>query len=104
MEPDHESWRGAFELYLQAFKEPRTPAEQKKLARILKKPIPEELQKYTFEYQAFLRGLGRMGISKLFDNYHPFSPSYTGSQISRPMVDCTDYTLILTTVALPTSP
>ncbi|KAG0706186.1 hypothetical protein DFH29DRAFT_996092 [Suillus ampliporus] len=63
LEPDRENWRKAFELYLQAFKEPRTPAEQKKLARILKKPIPEELQKDTFEYQAFLRGLGRMSLN-----------------------------------------
>lgn len=63
LEPDRENWRRAFELYLQAFKEPRTPAEQKKLARVLKKPIPEELQKFTFEYQAFLRGLGRMSLN-----------------------------------------
>ncbi|KAG1761207.1 hypothetical protein EDD22DRAFT_897873 [Suillus occidentalis] len=63
LEPDRENWRRAFELYLQAFKEPRTPAEQKKLVRILKKPIPEELQKFTFEYQGFLRGLGRMSLN-----------------------------------------
>jgi len=67
--PDRESWRRAFDLYLQAFKEPTSPVWHKKLTRILKKEIPEELQKDTFDYQAFLRGLGRMSLSKLLGNY-----------------------------------
>jgi hypothetical protein len=80
LEPDRENWRRAFELYLQAFKEPRTLAEQKKLARVLKKPISEELQKFTFEYQAFLRGLGRMSLSKLFHNCHVFARCFTSDR------------------------
>jgi len=63
LEPDRESWRRAFDLYLQAFKEPTLPVQQKKLARMLKKQIPQELQTDTFEYQAFLRGLGRMSLN-----------------------------------------
>jgi hypothetical protein len=62
---------------LQAFKEPKSPAQQKKLARILQKQIPEELQKDTFNYQAFLRGLGRMSLSKLLRNYHFFFALHT---------------------------
>ena len=73
LEPDRENWRRAFDLYLQAFKEPTSPIQQKKLARILKKQISQELQKDTFEYQAFLRGLGRMSLSELFGSYHTFS-------------------------------
>ncbi|OJA13935.1 hypothetical protein AZE42_01349 [Rhizopogon vesiculosus] len=63
LEPDRESWRRAFDLYLQAFKEPTFPIQQKKLVRMLKKQIPQELQTGTFEYQAFLRGLGRMSLN-----------------------------------------
>jgi hypothetical protein len=59
-------------LFLQAFKEPKSPAQQKKLARILQRQIPDELQKDTFNYQAFLRGLGRMSLSKLLRNYQFF--------------------------------
>lgn len=56
----------AHQLFLQAFKEPKTPPEQKKLARILKKPLTPELEKEIFEYEAFSRGLGRMSLSKSF--------------------------------------
>ncbi|KAI6126309.1 hypothetical protein EDD16DRAFT_313552 [Pisolithus croceorrhizus] len=63
VEPDRETWQKAFELYLQAFKEPKTALEQKKLAKILRKPIPESLQKELFGYDAFLRGLGRISLN-----------------------------------------
>ncbi|KAH7913647.1 hypothetical protein BJ138DRAFT_1145715 [Hygrophoropsis aurantiaca] len=63
VEPDRDNWRKAFELYLQAFKTPAQPAQQKKLARILKTPLPQEMDKEFFEYDAFLRGLGRMSLN-----------------------------------------
>lgn len=63
VEPDRETWQKAFELYLQTFKEPKTALEQKKLAKILRKPIPESLQKELFGYDAFLRGLGRISLN-----------------------------------------
>ncbi|KAL4065513.1 hypothetical protein V8B97DRAFT_1166233 [Scleroderma yunnanense] len=63
LEPDRETWRKAFQLYIQAFKEPKTTAEQRKLAKILRKPIPESLQREFFEYDGFLRGLGRMSLN-----------------------------------------
>ncbi|KAI6037978.1 hypothetical protein EDC04DRAFT_2896996 [Pisolithus marmoratus] len=63
VEPDREMWQKAFELYLQAFKEPKTALEQKKLAKILRRPISESLQKELFGYDAFLRGLGRISLN-----------------------------------------
>jgi hypothetical protein len=36
------------------------------LARILKKPLKEAIAKELFEYDAFLRGLGRMSLSNAF--------------------------------------
>ncbi|KAG9310945.1 hypothetical protein JVU11DRAFT_8819 [Chiua virens] len=59
-EPDRDSWKMAHELFLQTFKSPKAPDEQKKLAKILKRPIPESIQKDLFEYDAFLRGLGHL--------------------------------------------
>ena len=63
-EPDRESWKKAHELYLGAFKAPKAPDEQKRLTRILKRPIPESIQSMLFEYDAFLHGLGRMSLSQ----------------------------------------
>ncbi|KIJ18321.1 hypothetical protein PAXINDRAFT_167508 [Paxillus involutus ATCC 200175] len=62
-EPDRENWRKAYDLYLQAFKVPKSTDEQKKLAKILKKAVDETIQKELFEYDAFLRGLGRMSLN-----------------------------------------
>ena len=63
VEPDRENWKKAHELYLWTFKAPKASDEQKKLARILKKPIPESIERDFFEYDAFLHGLGRMSLS-----------------------------------------
>lgn len=63
-EPDRENWKKAHELYLWAFKVPKASDEQKKLAKILKKPVPESIQRELFEYDTFLRGLGRMSLSQ----------------------------------------
>ena len=63
VEPDRETWHRAFELYIQAFNAPESAGEQKKLAKILRRPIPETLHREFFKYDAFLRGLGRMSLS-----------------------------------------
>jgi hypothetical protein len=68
-EPDQESWQQLFKLYIQAFREPKSVPEQKKLARLLKKPLELEIEKELFEYGGFLRGLGRMSLSMSYNKY-----------------------------------
>ncbi|KAF9221748.1 SET domain-containing protein [Gyrodon lividus] len=63
VEPDRENWKKGYGLYLQAFKAPKSIDEQKKFARILKKAVSETIEKDLFEYDAFLRGLGRMSLN-----------------------------------------
>lgn len=63
LEPDQASWKMCFQLYLQAFREPKSAPDQKKLARILKKPLNPDVEKDLFDYDSFLRGLGRMSLS-----------------------------------------
>ncbi|KIK57606.1 hypothetical protein GYMLUDRAFT_229170 [Collybiopsis luxurians FD-317 M1] len=62
-EPDPQAWRKAFGLYMQAFKEPEAPIDQKKLARIIKKPVKAEISQGLFQYDAFLRNLGKMNLN-----------------------------------------
>jgi len=62
-EPDQLSWKMCYQLYLQAFRKPKSAADKKKLARILKKPLDTEIEEYFFDYDAFLRGLGRMSLN-----------------------------------------
>ena len=67
MDPEaaRDSWKKAYDLYLQAFKKPETLHEQKKLAKLLKKPLPADVEHDLFDYsQGFLRRLGMMGLSK----------------------------------------
>jgi hypothetical protein len=63
LEPDQASWKMCFQLYLQAFREPKSAPDQKKLARILKKPLNPDVEKDLFDYDSFLRGLGRMSLN-----------------------------------------
>lgn len=56
---------------MQAFKEPPSAAEKKKLVRLLKTPLPEDIDTELFSYDAFLRSLGRMSLSS---SRHAFSP------------------------------
>ena len=64
-EPSRESWKKAYSLYVQAFKEPKTMHEQKKLAKLLKKPLPADIEHDLFDYSlGFLRGLGMVSLSK----------------------------------------
>lgn len=63
-EPDRSSWKKAHQLCVQAFKEPKTVPEKKKLARLLKKPLPADVERELFEYDpCFLRNLGSMSLN-----------------------------------------
>ena len=62
-EPDRATWKRAYKLYAQAFQEPATDAEKKRLSKLLRKPLPQEVVELFFDYDAFLRGLGRMSLS-----------------------------------------
>jgi len=63
MESDESQWRNAFKLYVQAFKAPTSPTDARKLARIVKKPIKGEIYQGLFQYDAFLRNLGKMNLN-----------------------------------------
>ncbi len=63
-EPDRATWKKAYDLYLHAFKEATTPVEQKKLARILRKPLRPDIAQELFDYNGFLRHLGKMNLSE----------------------------------------
>ncbi|KAF9269757.1 SET domain-containing protein [Marasmius fiardii PR-910] len=56
-------WEKAFELYIQAFRHPTSNGDQKKLAKLYKKPLKPEIERELFEYEGFLRGLGRMSLN-----------------------------------------
>ncbi|KAJ3742873.1 hypothetical protein DFH05DRAFT_1498352 [Lentinula detonsa] len=62
-EPDSESWRMAFNLYMQAFKEPPTPPDQKKLEKLIKNPLRADITQGLFQYDAFLKNLGKMSLN-----------------------------------------
>ncbi|KAF8816928.1 SET domain-containing protein [Phlegmacium glaucopus] len=63
-EPARDSWKKAYVLFLQAFKEPKTVQEQKKLAKLLTKPLPAHVEPDLFDYSlGFLRGLGMMSLN-----------------------------------------
>ncbi|KAI0633060.1 SET domain-containing protein [Trametes polyzona] len=62
-EPDRATWKKAHKLFVQAFQEPSTEAEKKRLARLLKKPLRQDIADALFDYDAFLRGLGRMSLN-----------------------------------------
>ncbi|PIL25810.1 transcription factor [Ganoderma sinense ZZ0214-1] len=62
-EPDRAMWKKAHKLYVQAFQEPATDAEKKRLAKLLKKPLHQDVADALFGYDAFLHGLGRMSLN-----------------------------------------
>ncbi|PPQ65023.1 hypothetical protein CVT24_008171 [Panaeolus cyanescens] len=63
-EPDRKTWKTAYAYYIQAFKEPKTPQDEKKLKKILKKPLPSHIDHLLFSYeQGFLKGLGKMSLN-----------------------------------------
>ncbi|KAF5376059.1 hypothetical protein D9615_007697 [Tricholomella constricta] len=62
-EPDRASWKKAHSAFIHAFRSPKSTADQKSLARILKKPLNPVIEKALFDYDGFLRGLGRMSLN-----------------------------------------
>jgi len=63
VEPDRATWQAAHRAFTQAFVEPPDTAQQKKLTKLLKRPLPKEVADGLFTYDGFLHGLGRMGLS-----------------------------------------
>jgi len=62
-EPDRATWQAAYNVFLQAFVKPPDAALQKKLAKLLKRPLPKGVTDALFTYDGFLHGLGRMSLS-----------------------------------------
>ncbi|OJT11307.1 putative protein lysine methyltransferase SET5 [Trametes pubescens] len=62
-EPDRAMWKKAHKLFVQAFQEPSTEAEKKRLAKLLRKSLRPDVADALFSYDAFLRGLGRMSLN-----------------------------------------
>jgi hypothetical protein len=63
VEPDRATWQAAHSAFTQAFVAPPDTAQQKKLAKLLKQPLPKEIADALFTYEGFLHGLGRMSLS-----------------------------------------
>ena len=63
-EPDRDTWKKAYELFIHAFKDPTAKPERRRLAKLLRKPTSKEVSDEIFGYDAFLRGLGRMSLSE----------------------------------------
>ena len=63
MEPDRTTWQAAHTAFTQAFVEPPDTVQQKKLAKLLKRPPLKEVVDALFKYERFLHGLGRMNLS-----------------------------------------
>ncbi|KAI0263281.1 hypothetical protein BC834DRAFT_957927 [Gloeopeniophorella convolvens] len=62
-EPDRETWEAAHKVFVRAFVAPPDAAAQKKLARLVKRPLPKEISDALFSLDGFLHGLGRMGLN-----------------------------------------
>ena len=65
VEPDRATWQAAHTAFTQAFVAPPDTVQQKKLAKLLKGPLPKEVVDALFTYEGFLHGLGRMSLSAL---------------------------------------
>ena len=63
VEPDRATWQAVHTALTQAFVEPPDAVQQKKLAKLLKRPLPKEVADTLFKYEGFLHGLGRMSLS-----------------------------------------
>jgi hypothetical protein len=59
VEPDHATWQAAHRTFTQAFVAPPDTVRQKKLARLLKRPLPKEVADTLFTYEGFPHGLRR---------------------------------------------
>ncbi|KAH9957510.1 hypothetical protein BC827DRAFT_1270204 [Russula dissimulans] len=62
-EPDRTTWQAAHNVFVQAFVMPLDATWQKKLGKLLKRPLPKEVADALFTYDGFLHGLGRMSLN-----------------------------------------
>ncbi|KAK7055486.1 Set-like protein [Favolaschia claudopus] len=70
-QPDHETWKTAFDLFCTTFHrsghedaKKKLTEEERKTAAILKKRLPPEIEAALFDYNTgFLQGLGRMSLN-----------------------------------------
>ncbi|GJJ14018.1 hypothetical protein Clacol_008275 [Clathrus columnatus] len=60
---DRLAWKSAYKVYMTAFKTPLDDKHKKKLARLVKKVLPSDVENELFTYEGFLRGLGRMNLN-----------------------------------------
>ena len=63
VEPDRATWQAAHRAFTQAFLTPEDTVQQKKLVKLMKRPLPKEVADALFTYEGFLHGLGCMSLS-----------------------------------------
>ncbi|KAL5501618.1 hypothetical protein ACEPAH_8878 [Sanghuangporus vaninii] len=63
LKPDYAVWKTPYDLTRQAYLEPPNPRDKKQLSKVLRKPIPEDLLKFLFDYDGYLRLLSCMGLN-----------------------------------------
>ncbi|KAN0102359.1 hypothetical protein V8E52_012024 [Russula decolorans] len=63
VELDRATWQAAHRAFTEAFLAPPDTVQQKKLAKLLKRPLPKEVADALFTYEGFFHGLGRMSLS-----------------------------------------
>ena len=103
MVPDDDTWKAAHRLVIQAFCDPVETKDKKRLEKLLKKNLPENLKVALFDYNSFLTNLMRMNLSK-----QPLKGqieqlwTYLSLQTWRLTVDCMFSIHIWTTPALQT--
>ncbi|THH08554.1 hypothetical protein EW145_g2618 [Phellinidium pouzarii] len=63
LEPDRKTWKTAHTLTVQAFHAPPDSQNKKRLLKILRKPIPDDLAKNLFDFDSYLQALDRMSLN-----------------------------------------
>ncbi|KAN0120594.1 hypothetical protein V8E52_004421 [Russula decolorans] len=63
VEPDSATWQAAHRAFTEASVAPPDTVQQKKLAKLLKRPLLKELADALFKYKGFLHGVGRMSLN-----------------------------------------
>ncbi|KAF8521089.1 SET domain-containing protein [Hysterangium stoloniferum] len=60
---DRVAWENAHKVFMQAFRRPIDESHQKKLAKLTRLALPDDIENELFSYEGFLRGLGRMNLN-----------------------------------------
>lgn len=64
-------WKTSFQLFVQAFDSPPEPIQAKKLSKLMKaKTLSETVRAELFDYEGFLRCLGRVSLSEFNCSSH----------------------------------